>query len=75
MAEDGMTELENKKGLEMEQLTKDELQVLAELLKNAQVRVADSALALTLLAKLQRMIENDGSAQSNKTDTPHPAET
>ena len=41
----------------MEQLTKEELTILANLLANAQVPVKDAAEAMRLLAKLQKMIE------------------
>ena len=56
----------------MEQLTKEELRLLADLVSNAQVRVNDAPMALELKAKLLRMSEDDGSAQDNQKDTPHP---
>ena len=43
----------------MEQLTKEELTTLANLLASAQVPVKDAAPAMQLLAKLQRMIEQE----------------
>jgi hypothetical protein len=43
----------------METLTKDELMMLANLLAQAAVKVSEAKVAMELLAKLQRMIENE----------------
>jgi len=44
---------------EMEELTKDELAILTNLLANAQVAVKEAAQAIQLLEKLQRMISQN----------------
>jgi len=45
----------------METLTKEELQVLINLLANAQVPVKDAGPVMQLLEKLQRMEKKEGS--------------
>lgn len=47
----------------MEQLTKDELIVLTNLLANAQVKVGEAQKAIELLDKLKRMIEQEEKCQ------------